>query len=44
MIKKSAEIEKVKQEHEAEKQELINQIGQLTVDITTLSSHILLKL
>lgn len=31
--KKAAEIEKLKQAHEAEKEELINQIGQLTVDL-----------
>lgn len=30
--KKATEIEKVKQDHAAEKEELINQIGQLTVD------------
>lgn len=34
--KKSAEIEKVKQEYEAEKEELVNQIGQLTVDMNWL--------
>lgn len=34
--KKSAEIEKLKQEYEAEKEELINQIGQLTVDMNWL--------
>jgi len=31
--KKAAEIEKLKQEHETEKEELINPIGQLTVDL-----------
>lgn len=34
--KKSTEIEKMRQEHEAEKEELINQIGQLTVDMNWL--------
>lgn len=34
--KKAAEIEKVKQEYEEEKEELINQIGQLTVDMNWL--------
>lgn len=34
--KESAEIEKVKQEYEAEKEELVNQIGQLTVDMNWL--------
>lgn len=34
--KKSAEIEKLKKEHEEEKEELINQIGQLTVDMNWL--------
>lgn len=34
--KKSTEIEKLKQEHEAEKEDLINQIGQLTVDMNWL--------
>ena len=34
--KKATEIEKLKQEHEAEKEELINQIGQLTVDMNWL--------
>jgi transposase-like protein len=34
--KKASEIEKLKQEHEAEKEELINQIGQLTVDLNWL--------
>ncbi len=34
--KKSTELEKLKQEHEAEKEELINQIGQLTVDMNWL--------
>jgi transposase-like protein len=34
--KKNTEIEKMKQEHAAEKEELINQIGQLTVDVNWL--------
>jgi transposase len=34
--KKASGIEKLKQEHEAEKEELINQIGQLTVDLNWL--------
>ncbi|ALX48761.1 transposase [Lentibacillus amyloliquefaciens] len=34
--KKSTEMEQLKQEHEAEKEELINQIGQLTVDMNWL--------
>jgi transposase len=34
--KKTTEIEKVKQEHAAEKEDLINQIGQLTVDVNWL--------
>lgn len=34
--KKSTEIEKLKQEYEAEKEELINQIGRLTVDMNWL--------
>jgi transposase len=34
--KKASEIEKLKQEHEAEKEELIIQIGQLTVDLNWL--------
>lgn len=34
--KKAAEIEKVKQEYEEEKEELITQIGQLTVDMNWL--------
>jgi len=34
--KKNAETEKMKQEHAAEKEELINQIGQLTVDVNWL--------
>lgn len=34
--KKSAELEKLKQEHAAEKEALINQIGQLTVDVNWL--------
>jgi hypothetical protein len=34
--KKASEIERLKQEHEAEKEELINQIGQLTVDLNWL--------
>ncbi|MFD1068228.1 transposase [Oceanobacillus locisalsi] len=34
--KKAAEIEKLKQEYEAEKEELINQIGQLMVDMNWL--------
>lgn len=34
--KKNAKLEKLKQEHEAEKEELINQIGQLTVDVNWL--------
>jgi transposase len=34
--KKNTEVEKIKQEHAAEKEELINQIGQLTVDVNWL--------
>lgn len=34
--KKSTEIEKVKKEHDAEKEELVNQIGQLTVEMNWL--------
>ncbi|QDI90681.1 IS3 family transposase [Salicibibacter halophilus] len=34
--KKAAKTEKLKQEHEAEKEELINQIGQLTVEMNWL--------
>lgn len=34
--KKAAELEKLKQEHAAEKEALINQIGQLTVDVNWL--------
>lgn len=34
--KKATEMEKLKQEHENEKEELINQIGQLTVDMSWL--------
>jgi transposase len=34
--KKATEMEKLKQEHVAEKEELINQIGQLTVDMNWL--------
>ncbi|XEC96697.1 transposase [Paenibacillus tarimensis] len=34
--KKNTEVEKLKQEHTAEKEELINQIGQLTVDVNWL--------
>lgn len=34
--KKFSEIEKVKREYEAEKEELISQIGQLTVDMNWL--------
>ena len=34
--KKATDIEKLNQEHEAEKEELINQIGQLTVDLNWL--------
>ena len=34
--KKNTEIEQLKKEHSAEKDELINQIGQLTVDISWL--------
>jgi transposase len=34
--KKSTEIENMKKEHAAEKEELINQIGQLTVDMNWL--------
>lgn len=34
--KKSSQVEKMKKEHAAEKEELINQIGQLTVDINWL--------
>lgn len=34
--KKAVEIEKVKQEYETEKEELINQIGRLTVDMNWL--------
>ncbi|MDA6131500.1 hypothetical protein OSK38_29540 [Escherichia coli] len=37
--KKASEIEKLKQEHEAEKEELINQIGQLTVDLKWLKKN-----
>jgi transposase len=38
--KKAAEIEKLKQEYEAEKEELINQIGQLTVDLNWLKKNL----
>jgi len=34
--KKASETEKLKQEHEAEKEELIGQIGQLTVELNWL--------
>jgi len=34
--KKATEIEKLRQDHEVEKEELINQIGQLTVDMNWL--------
>jgi transposase len=34
--KKATEMEKLKQEHEAEKEELNNQIGKLTVDMNWL--------
>lgn len=34
--KKSSEVEELKKQHAAEKEELINQIGQLTVDINWL--------
>ena len=34
--KKNTEVEKIKQEHAAEKEDLINQIGQLTVDVNWL--------
>lgn len=37
--KKSTEMEQLKQEHEAEKEELINQIGQLTVDMNWLKKN-----
>lgn len=37
--KKSVEIEELKQDHEAEKEELINQIGQLTVDMNWLKKN-----
>ncbi len=37
--KKNTEIEKIKQEHAAEKEELINQIGQLTVDVNWLKKN-----
>jgi transposase-like protein len=37
--KKNTEIEKMKQEHAAEKEELINQIGQLTVDVNWLKKN-----
>lgn len=37
--KKAAEIEKVKQEYETEKEELINQMGQLTVDMNWLKKN-----
>lgn len=38
--KKNTEVEKVKQEHAAEKATLINQIGQLTVDVNWLKKSI----
>lgn len=34
--KKATEVENMKKEHAAEKEELINQIGQLTVDVNWL--------
>jgi len=34
--KKKTEVEQMKKEHTAEKEDLINQIGQLTVDLTWL--------
>lgn len=34
--KKNTEVEQLKKEHYAEKEDLINQIGQLTVDLTWL--------
>lgn len=34
--KKASEVEKVKKEHETEKEGLINQIGQLTVEVNWL--------
>ena len=34
--KKNTEIEQLKKEHFSEKEDLINQIGQLTVDLTWL--------
>lgn len=37
--KKNTETEKLKQEHAAEKEELINQIGQLTVDVNWLKKN-----
>lgn len=35
--KKATEVENMKREHAAEKEELINQIGQLTVDVNWLN-------
>ncbi len=37
--KKSSELENMKKEHTAEKEELINQIGQLTVDVNWLKKN-----
>ena len=40
--KKASETEKLKLEHETEKEELINQIGQLTVELNWLKKTMLL--
>ena len=37
--KKKTEVEQMKKEHSAEKEDLINQIGQLTVDLTWLKKN-----
>ena len=37
--KKNAEVEQLKREHAAEKEELISQIGQLTVDVNWLKKN-----
>lgn len=37
--KKKTEVEQMKKEHYAEKEDLINQIGQLTVDLTWLKKN-----
>jgi hypothetical protein len=37
--KKNTEVEQLKKEHSAEKEDLINQIGQLTVDVNWLKKE-----